>query len=324
MEFATMNPTIEILTLKGNKATNGTGNDLDNTLQESDGGKIANDFNGGGGNDSISAEGGNDTLEGGEGNDTLDGGLGNDIAIYNSTKEDYQITVNTDVAEGDVAQLVVKYVGTEDGAIDEGEDILSSVEFIQFSDGLSINAADVISGKFNDTDAPVFVSVAVNGNALVLTYSDDNLLSASTAPANTFSIVSGGLTNPVTSVAADIEAKTITLTLANTVTNGQAVTLSYTDPTSGDDIAAIQDEAGNDALSFAAKSVTNNTLDTVPPVFTSATVNNNVLTLTYTESNLLNSITAPASAFSVINGGVSNSVTSVSVDADANFGKSCQ
>lgn len=312
-----INPTIEILTLKGGKAVNGTGNDLANTLQEFDGGKVANNFNGGAGHDSINAEGGNDTLEGGEGNDTLDGGLGNDIAIYNNTKEDYQITVNADVAEGDVAQLIVKYVGTEDGAIDEGEDILSNVEFIQFSDGLSINTADVISGKFNDADAPIFLSAAVNGNALVLNYIEENLLSASTAPSTAFSIVSGGLINPVTSVAADVEAKTITLTLANTVTNGQSVTLSYNDPTSGDDIAAIQDEAGNDALSFTAKTVTNNTLDTVPPVFASATVNNNVLTLTYTESNLLNSTTAPTSAFSALNGGVVNPVTSVSVDANA-------
>lgn len=311
----TLNPTIEILTLSGKKAVSGTGNDLNNTLQESVGGNVANDFNGGAGDDSIDAGGGNDTLEGGEGNDTLDGGAGNrDIAIYSSTKDDYKITVNADVASGDVAQLVVTYVGNGD---DEGEDILSNIELIQFSDGTSVNATDVISGKFDDTDAPIFASASVNGNALVLSFSDDNLLSASTASANAFSITNGGLVNPVIAVSADIEAKTITLTLANTVTNGQNVTLSYKDPTSGDDANAIQDEVGNDAISITAQTVINNTLDTLAPVFASATVNNNVLTLTYTESNLLNSTTASPSAFSVINGGVANSVASVSVDVNA-------
>ena len=228
---------------------------MNNTLQESVGGNVANDFNGGAGDDSIDAGGGNDTLEGGEGNDTLDGGAGNrDIAIYSSTKDDYKITVNADVASGDVAQLVVTYVGNGD---DEGEDILSNIELIQFSDGTSVNATDVISGKFDDTDAPIFASASVNGNALVLSFSDDNLLSASTASANAFSITNGGLVNPVIAVSADIEAKTITLTLSNAVINGQAVTVSYNDPTGSNDDAAVQDASGNDAASFAAQTVNN-------------------------------------------------------------------
>jgi Ca2+-binding RTX toxin-like protein len=128
-----MNPTIEILTLQGKKAVSGIGNELDNTLQESDGGTIANNFNGSSGNDVINAEGGNDTLEGGEGNDELNGGAGEDVAIYNGNEDDYQITPNIDV-EG-VAQLVIKYVGSDPTKIDEGEDILSDIEIVQFSDG---------------------------------------------------------------------------------------------------------------------------------------------------------------------------------------------
>lgn len=137
------NPTIEILTLQGKKAVSGIGNDLDNTLQESDGGTIANSFNGSGGNDVINAEGGNDTLEGGEGDDELNGGAGEDVAIYNGNEDDYQITPNIDV-EG-VAQLVIKYAGT--GELDEGTDILSDIEIVQFSDGTQKNVQTFIDGS---------------------------------------------------------------------------------------------------------------------------------------------------------------------------------
>lgn len=102
-------------------------------MQESDGGTTANNFNGSGGNDVINAEGGDDTLEGGEGNDELNGGAGEDVAIYNSNEDDYQITPNIDV-EG-VAQLVIKYVGSDPTKDDEGEDILSDIEIVRFSDG---------------------------------------------------------------------------------------------------------------------------------------------------------------------------------------------
>ena len=43
----------------------------------------------------------------------------------------------------------------------------------------------------------------------------------------------------------------MTLTLATAVENGQVVTLSYTDPTGGNDTNAIQDALGNDASSVA-------------------------------------------------------------------------
>ncbi|MEI7841118.1 MAG: Ig-like domain-containing protein [Methylococcaceae bacterium] len=139
------NPTIEILTLQGNKAVSGIGNDLDNTLQESDGGTVANNFNGGAGNDVINAEGGNDTVEGGEGNDELNGGAGEDVAIYNDTEDNYQITPNID-AEG-VAQLVIKYVGNDETKIDEGEDILSDIEIVQFSDGTQKTVSTFIDSE---------------------------------------------------------------------------------------------------------------------------------------------------------------------------------
>ncbi len=107
-----VSPNIESLTLSGAKAVNGVGNDLANFLQESEGGKVANSFNGMAGNDTISAEGGSDTLEGGEGDDELDGGAGNDTAIFSYTSDFYQWTRNVDT-EG-VDQIIVAYIGNDE------------------------------------------------------------------------------------------------------------------------------------------------------------------------------------------------------------------
>jgi|GEM_PF-1322398 len=132
-------PNVEILILSGAKAINGTGNELNNLLQEIDGGKTANVFDGQAGNDTINGGGGNDTLEGGAGNDVIEGGDGDDVAIFSGAKDDYQITPNSDVTE-----FVVSYQGNDESILD-GEDILTNVENLQFSDGEEIySIADLI------------------------------------------------------------------------------------------------------------------------------------------------------------------------------------
>lgn len=139
---------IEVLTLSGAKATEGVGNDLDNTLQEVEGGETDNSFDGGIGNDAIFAQGGSDTLKGGEGDDELDGGDGEDTAIFDGVQDDYMITVNEDTENG-VPQIVVQFVNLDEngnaseGLINEGTDILSNIEILEFSDGTALYAADV-------------------------------------------------------------------------------------------------------------------------------------------------------------------------------------
>jgi|GEM_PF-1431826 len=174
------NPTIEILTLQGKKAVSGIGNDLDNTLQESDSGTVANNFNGAAGDDVINAEGGNDTLEGGEGNDELNGGAGEDVAIYNDTEDNYQITVNAD-AEG-VAQLVIKYVGA--GELDEGEDTLSDIEIVQFSDGTQKTVQTFIDSEKSIDKLTVKITTdktqITEGNTLTFTIAMSSAVAADT------------------------------------------------------------------------------------------------------------------------------------------------
>lgn len=117
-----------------------------------------------------------------------------------------------------------------------------------------------------DGTAPVFQSAATSsdGTKVILTY--DGALSATTAAAGTFDVQVGGSGNTVTGVT--VNGSTVELTLTSAVTNGQAVTVAYTDPTAGDDANAIQDAAGNDAVTLAAQTVTNNVADITAPTVT--------------------------------------------------------
>lgn len=154
----------------------------------------------------------------------------------------------------------------------------------------------------SDTTAPVFASATVNGSTLVMNY---NEALSTAAPAASALTVSG---HTVTGVA--VTGQTVTLTLNSPVVNGDVVTVSYSDPTSGNDASAIQDAAGNDAASLVSVAVTNNTPapppppppagDTTAPVFTSAAVNGSTLVMNYSDTNNLNAGSPPpASAFSV-------------------------
>ncbi|MCW8171565.1 hypothetical protein D8B22_21330, partial [Verminephrobacter aporrectodeae subsp. tuberculatae] len=183
-----------------------------------------------------------------------------------------------------------------------------------------------------DTTPPVFSSAAVTGDQLVLSFSDTGNLDGDPIhkPAGgAFTVLVNGVANAVTNVTVQPQAKTVTLTLSTAVTHGQTVTVAYADPTTGNDANAIQDAAGNDAASFAATAVTNNTpaptADTTPPVFHSATANGDKVVISYTEQNNLADVTLsgtggfsvyrhgpPAERFhikSVVVNGAANTVT---------------
>lgn len=105
---------VEFLTLTGKKAIEGTGNDLNNLLQEIESGKINNVFTG---NDGV------------------------DVAIFAGIYEDYLITTNVD-ADG-VAQLIVEYSNPNTDILD-GTDTLNDIEILEFADGDRHNTKDVL------------------------------------------------------------------------------------------------------------------------------------------------------------------------------------
>ena len=112
-----------------------------------------------------------------------------------------------------------------------------------------------------------WAATATDGAAIVLTFSEP--LAAATAGASAFAVSVDGTARTVNSVS--VKGSELTLALAAAVTAGDTVTVSYTYPTPGDDQAAVQDLAGNDAAGFSEQTVTNNAPD--PPTSLTATAN---------------------------------------------------
>jgi uncharacterized repeat protein (TIGR02059 family) len=136
-----------------------------------------------------------------------------------------------------------------------------------------------------DTTAPTFSSAVLNsaGTQITLTYNET--LSATTAATSAFAVSDSGTAVSVSSVSAS--GFSVTLALASTINIGRVVTVSYTDPTAGDDASAIQDSVGNDAISLVSRSVTNNSTVKSTPTFSTWT---NV-TKTFGDANY--TVTAP-------------------------------
>ncbi|MEI6598081.1 MAG: Ig-like domain-containing protein, partial [bacterium] len=113
----------------------------------------------------------------------------------------------------------------------------------------NVSAASTALTFTLDTAAPVAQSMAASSTAttIALTY-DGNIDTANLPAVGAFTVTTGGVANEVASISAT--GSVLTLTLTNAFTSGSAVTLAYTDPTTGNDTAAVQDAAGNDAASF--------------------------------------------------------------------------
>lgn len=80
----TLAKNIEMLTLTGRNSSNGTGNNLGNTITGNFGNNV---LQGSGGNDTLIGSSGNDTLVGGTGNDSLTGGSNYDTFVFANAAE---------------------------------------------------------------------------------------------------------------------------------------------------------------------------------------------------------------------------------------------
>ncbi|MCW5290265.1 hypothetical protein D5041_14790, partial [Verminephrobacter aporrectodeae subsp. tuberculatae] len=192
------------------------------------------------------------------------------------------------------------------------------------NDAANLTNQAVTNNSAADTTAPVLSTATVSGRDLVLTYTDASSLgldATHTAPAAAFALSSAsGVAISAESVTVDATAKTVTLRLSRSVDSGEAVTLGYTKPASGNNV--LQDATGNDADSFTSQAVTNNSAaDTTAPVLDSAAVSGRELVLSYTEVSSLGldaTHTASATAFAVSSAsGVAIAVENVTVNATA-------
>ena len=148
-----------------------------------------------------------------------------------------------------------------------------------------------------DNRAPLFSRAALSTNGLSITLVYDEALDDDAGPAaSDFSVDLDGDSSEPSQVS--LSGRTVVLTLTTAVRELQDVTVSYTDPTNGDDANAIQDAAGNDADNLVDQMVTNSStvLDHAPPVFQSVAMSTDGATITLTYDEVLDNANGPATA----------------------------
>jgi hypothetical protein len=212
---------------------------------------------------------GSDVIDGGADYDNLFGGGGNDTFVFElndagsadvDTVWDFNATNEADVLR--LTSSGVSIDSTAIAALVAGQTMNGDDRSIAFTNGSTKQVTVVVKGigrdliasdfaSAPDTTAPTYVSASVSGTSLALTYSE-NLGTTPATSAFTIKVNGSVVTNAISTVAIDgTDSHKLNLTLANPLYFGQTMTISYADPTAGNDANAIQDIAGNDAASFS-------------------------------------------------------------------------
>ena len=150
---------------------------------------------------------------------------------------------------------------------------VSAIDSGGLIEGLPSNIAGATAADTTDSTGPTFSSAAVpaSGDRVSIEmneYLDEN--PDHFPPADAFTVTTAGVV--ITPATAAVDDDTVTLSdLGATITKGQEVTVSYRDPSGGDDATVLQDLAGNDAASFAIQPVTNDSGILGPPTNLRAT-----------------------------------------------------
>ena len=129
-------------------------------------------------------------------------------------------------------------------------------------------AADTTPPTLTSADVEITDALIIN-----LVFSEDLQLS-NPPPASAFTVTVDGSAATVSSVLVPgsvLPQNELWLQLSTAIRQGQAVVVTYTDPTAGNDTAAIQDTTGNDAADFTTG------MNSVPAVINNSTVANAVL-----------------------------------------------
>ena len=155
-------------------------------------------------------------------------------------------------------------------AADQGKTIKVRVTFTDEGGTEETLTSDATTAVAADTTGPVIEQVICFHNVCNLYFDEPPDANPDHyPPTNAFAITADGAAISVGGVFPGIFGGTSLTSLAPQIYQGQTVIVTYTDPTSGDDTNAIQDEAGNDAASFTTgeddvPAVTNNS--TLAPV----------------------------------------------------------
>ena len=234
-----------------------------------------------------------------------------DVSAVTVTGKTVELTLSSAITTGQVVD--VTYTDPTAG-IDDTNAI---------QDRAGNDAADLIDQQVTnasgtaDNTAPSFVRavISIDGGTITLTYNE--VLDATNQPGTTnFAVTVAEQTAGLSSL--DVDGRNVLLYLSNTVTAGQTVKVSYTDPTVDvDDTNAIQDPAGNDAANLVNRTVTNASTvpDETPPQFQSVSMSTDGLTITLTYDETLDSSNGPVAAnFGITVQGERRDVSTVTVN----------
>ena len=146
-----------------------------------------------------------------------------------------------------------------------------------------------------DGTAPKFVRAVLASDGWTLTLTYDEVLDDQSQPATTdFAVTVDGDSEAISSL--DVRDRAVLLFLVGRVPSLKDVKLTYTDPSANNDPNAIQDPAGNDAVSLVDEDVTNasTVLDERAPEFEDATTSTDGTKIILSYDEVLDSENEPA------------------------------
>ena len=225
------------------------------------------------------------------------GGVSQTISSLSSSTSTLRLSLASAIERGVV--VTVSYAAPTPDSTNSN----SAIQDAAGNDSISLSSAAVTNSSTVDTTAPVLSSavLAANGTTLTLTYNE--ALNATTAATTDFAVLVDG--SPTTVSARSISGSTVLITLSPAVLGSSTVTVAYNAPSSSNLTTnnAVQDTAGNDALSFSATAVTNNSTEG-PPRLVSAVVasNGSQVTLTWSETLGSNSYSTGSLFTILVNG----------------------
>lgn len=160
-------------------------------------------------------------------------------------------------ASGSTVELVLSSAIPNGGTVTvaytdpSGADDSSAIQDLEGNDASSFTAAVV-----PDAAKPSLVSASTSADGAAILLVFDELLSATTATTSDFSVIVDGFSFVVRSVL--VSGNRLELGLVDGISYGASVSISYRDPTPGNDSNVIQDLTGNDASSLNLVPVLNN------------------------------------------------------------------
>ena len=174
--------------------------------------------------------------------------------------------IRVDGAEADIASANSSTYALD--AADLGKTIKVKVSFTDDNGNAETLTSAATATVAADTTPPEVVSstVAMPGRTMSILFDEILDAGAANVPVSAFSVTADG--QAVTIVGPLLhtgDGVALSLSSATTIVQGQAVIVSYTDPTAGNDAVALQDLAGNDVASFTTG------MSGVPAVLNSST-----------------------------------------------------